>query len=82
MENNQKNCVKAADELKQWSVQNGKEFESLKVEASQLSAEKKAEIKEKHEGRMKIVMAKIMRTTLKCAKEPQFTEAMKNISIK
>jgi len=32
---------------------------------------------------MKIVMAKIMRTTLiKCAKEPKFTEAMKNVKIK
>ena len=82
MTENKDNCIKAAEEINQWSAQNSTELESLKVEASQVSPAKKAKLKKKYKGRMKIVKAKILATTLKCAKEPKFSEAMKSINIK
>ena len=82
MEENRDDCLKAAEKVSQWSAQNAEELKVLKAEAKTLSAKKKAKLKKRYKGRTKIAMAKIMRTTLKCSKEPKFTEAMKNINLK
>ena len=82
MEDNQGDCGKIADGMVSWSNKNSQEFDRLKKEMEEIPAEQKEAMKEKYKEEIQTLMPAFVKASMACAKDPKFSEAMKNIKIK